>query len=369
MVAAASHARGAVDAMTVRDRLLEGELLPDRVVRAGIRQILRQRLREEARRRRLASFVAELRESPIAINTAAANAQHYEVPADFFGLVLGPHLKYSCGLWEQGVGAGGGTGDGLAASEEAMLRLTCQRAEIVDGQQILDLGCGWGSLTLYLAERFRSASIVAVSNSQSQRAFIEARCRARGLSNVSVVTADINAFDPCARNWQPQSGRGFDRVVSIEMFEHVRNYARLLARVSHWLKPTGKLFVHIFTHARFAYPYEVRDASDWMAEHFFTGGTMPSDTLLYHFQDDLRIEEHWRIDGTHYARTANAWLARMDANREAIDALFAQVYGAAAVQRWRARWRIFFMACAELFGFRNGTEWMVSHYRFSPARL
>lgn len=346
--------------MSLRDAILERDVLPDPLVRAGIRQILRQRLREERERDeyrqriKLERFVAQLRSSPIAVQTAAANAQHYDVPAEFFELVLGPRMKYSCGLWDDAPTDPAA----LPGAEEAMLAVTCERAELADGQRILELGCGWGSLTLYMAERFPGASIVAVSNSAAQRVFIERRAAERGLRNVRVLTADMNDFD--------SSGQ-FDRIVSVEMFEHMRNYATLLAMVAAWLAADGKVFIHIFSHRRFAYPYEVRGPSDWMAEHFFTGGTMPSDDLLYHFQDDVRIEAHWRISGTHYEHTANAWLAKMDANRAAIDEVFARVYGPDAVTKWRARWRMFFMACAELFGYRGGTEWMVSHYRLTRA--
>jgi cyclopropane-fatty-acyl-phospholipid synthase len=355
--------------INVRDQLLDRDVLPDAVVRAAIRQILKQRLRGEAKHATpLAQLVEDLRASPIAVHTQAANAQHYEVPAAFFERVLGPRMKYSCGYWEPGRAEG----SGLDAAEEAMLALTVERAQIADGQRILELGCGWGSLTLYMAERFPNCEIVAMSNSSSQRAFIDDRAAARRLTNVCSVTADMNSFDPIDIQSHAQTAaRGspsglFDRIVSVEMFEHMRNYARLLARIATWLTPEGKLFVHIFSHRRFAYPYETRGSSDWMAEHFFTGGMMPSDGLLYHFQDDLTIEGHWRVDGKHYQRTSDAWLANMDAHRDEIDRVLAGTYGPASA-RWRVRWRVFFMACAELFGYHDGDEWQVSHYRFHKA--
>jgi cyclopropane-fatty-acyl-phospholipid synthase len=337
--------------------LLERDVVPDPLIRAGIRTLLRSRLREESRLDRKSRFIDELRRSPIALHTAAANTQHYEVPAAFFELVLGPHLKYSSGYWAGGVRA-------LAAAEEAMLALTVERAAIENGHRILELGCGWGSLTLYMASRFPTSEIVAVSNSHSQRQFIEQRAAARRLRNVTVVTADMNDFAPPAH-------QRFDRVISVEMFEHMRNYQRLLARIAGWLAHDGRLFVHVFANRRFAYPFEARDSSDWMAEHFFTGGTMPSDDLLLHFQDDLALDAHWQVNGLHYARTCDAWLARMDAHREAIDEVLAATYGRAPetrereVRRWRTRWRIFFMACAELFRYDQGREWFVSHYRFA----
>lgn len=334
--------------------LLERGLVPDALVRARIRALLRQRLREEAEGgpeavwERYRARLAEWSAGPLAIATGDANAQHYEVPPAFFERVLGRRLKYSSGLWDEG------TRD-LDAAEEAMLALTAERARLADGQRILELGCGWGSLSLWMASHLPRATITAVSNSRDQRAFIEARAAALGLGNLRVVTADMNGFEP------PESG--WDRVVSVEMFEHMRNHRELLRRISGWLAPGGRLFVHIFTHRDFTYPFEAKDDSDWMARHFFTGGMMPSDGHLLNFQEHLALEDHWRVDGRHYQRTAEAWLVNQDTAREEILELFRGAYGAEAALRF-AYWRVFFMACAELWGHAEGSEWMVSHYRF-----
>jgi cyclopropane-fatty-acyl-phospholipid synthase len=334
--------------------LCERGLLPDPVTRFGMRRLLAERLRlesaggGEAEFERFRCRLAELRLSRVAIETQRANEQHYELPAEFFAAVLGPHLKYSCGLWETGV-------SDLAAAEERMLDLTCARAGITDGQEILELGCGWGSLTLWMASRYPRSRITAVSNSASQRQFILECAAARGLGNVTVITADVNDFEAAGR---------FDRVVSVEMFEHVRNYAVLMQRISGWLRPGGKLFVHIFCHERLMYPFTTERGDDWMGRHFFTGGLMPSRHTLLYFQHELRVEEQWQVSGRHYERTANAWLERMDARRDTIMPVLARAYGAAEAARWFQRWRMFFMACAELFGYRQGAEWMVAHYRF-----
>jgi cyclopropane-fatty-acyl-phospholipid synthase len=336
-------------------KLVEKGYVPDAWTRRGIRRLLKQRLRQEssptqdAERSRFESFVAELRHSPVAICTEDANNQHYEVPAAFFQRVLGPHLKYSCCLWDEGV-------SDLASAEAAMLSLTCRRAQLEDGQRILELGCGWGSLTLWMARRYPAATIVAMSNSASQREFILERASREGLRNVSVVTADINRFEP--------EGEPFDRVVSVEMFEHVRNHQMLLGRIQSWLTPAGKLFVHIFCHRRYAYAFETEGADNWMGRHFFTGGIMPSEDLLLQYQEDLALERRWRVEGTHYARTARAWLENLDRRRAELRPVLEETYGIHEAERWRVRWRLFFMACEELFGYGGGEEWVISHYRF-----
>lgn len=336
--------------------------IPDPLARMGMRRLISRRLRDEAnqngevRVERLQHFVDELRASPIAIHTGDANAQHYEVPAQFFHQHLGPRLKYSCCLYPTGEGD-------LATAEEAMLALYAERAGVADGQRILDLGCGWGSLSLWLAEHYPNAEIVGLSNSQGQRAWIMEQAQKRGFKNVEVVTGDIAEFEFPVGDVRA----GFDRIISIEMFEHMKNYGALLAKLRGWLRDSdSRLFVHIFAHKLLAYHFEDRSRDDWMTRYFFSGGTMPSESLLLHFQDNLRIERQWWVDGTHYERTSNQWLASMDANRDAILRTFRDSDYAAEAGIWFQRWRMFYMAVAELFGFDNGNEWGVAHYRFAP---
>jgi cyclopropane-fatty-acyl-phospholipid synthase len=336
--------------------MAERGLLPDPLLRWGIRHLCAQRLREEraggaqAQAARFQLQLAQLRATEVALHTDAANVQHYELPPEFFVHCLGPQLKYSSAYYPTGL-------ESLAQAEEAMLELYGRRAELADGQDILELGCGWGSLTLWMARRFRRARICAVSNSRFQREHIEGRCRELGLTNVTVVTRDVNRLElPAA---------AFDRCVSIEMFEHMRNYDTLLARIACWLRPQGKLFVHIFAHRTLMYPFATHGRDNWMGRHFFTGGLMPAtDTLLW-FQRDLQVEQHWQLDGGHYQRTANHWLQNQDQRRDEVMAVLERCYGSPYARLWFQRWRMFWMACAETFGYDRGQEWVVAHYRLT----
>ncbi|MES2690562.1 MAG: class I SAM-dependent methyltransferase [Bacteroidota bacterium] len=337
--------------------LLEKNLIPDPLIRKGIRDLLKQRLHDEnkgnveAQQAHLMALIEELKASPIAMNTADANEQHYEVPTEFYQYCLGKHLKYSSGYWNEGV-------QDINISEHDMLELTCQRAELKNGQDVLELGCGWGSLSLYMSAKYPTSNFTVVSNSRTQKQYIDEQAKQRGLNNLTVITSDINVLE---------LDRQFDRVVSVEMFEHMRNYQKLLKKVGDAMKPEGRLFVHIFTHKEFAYKFEVIDDTDWMSRYFFTGGMMPSDDLLFYFNDDVRVEKHWHVSGQHYQKTSEAWLSNMDAHKDQIMPLFEQTYGKAEAMKWWSYWRIFYMSCAELWGYNNGNEWLVSHYLFKKS--
>lgn len=332
--------------------------LPDGLVRAGMRALMRQRLRDEGihdgelRSRRFNALLDELQSSPIAIETDAANTQHYELPPAFFEAHLGPQLKYSCALYNTG-------SEPLAEAEKAMFACYAERAGLEDGQCILDLGCGWGSLSLWMAKCYPNARIVALSNSQGQRSWIEARAAERGLTNLSVHTGNIVDFEFADMS---EGGR-FDRVVSVEMFEHMKNYGLLLGKIARWMRPDAVLFVHIFAHRTLAYHFRVQTGTDWMSKYFFTGGTMPSEALLLHFQDDLRVTRQWWLSGMHYARTADHWLANLDAARSRLMPVFTQTYGERKAAVWFQRWRMFYLAVSTLFGYAGGNEWGVAHYR------
>ena len=335
-------------------KLAEKKFLPDLLIRLGIKRLCGQRLSEsstlglEALENSHQQWIDLLTESPVAIVPEKANEQHYEVPPLFFELVLGANLKYSSGYWPKGISS-------LDESEHEMLKITCERAELVDGQDILELGCGWGSLTCFMAQKFPNSKITAVSNSIDQRIFIEQKIGKLNLRNIKVVTADMNDFS---------TDEKFDQIISIEMFEHMRNYDELLKRIEGWLNLNGKLFVHVFSHKKISYPFEDKGEGDWMAREFFSGGQMPSHRLLMSFPDRMKIKKEWRVSGTHYEKTSLAWLRKMDTNKIEVLELFKTTYGEKDASEWFQRWRIFFMSCEVLFGFNEGSEWGVSHYLF-----
>jgi cyclopropane-fatty-acyl-phospholipid synthase len=339
------------------DKLIEQNKVPDFLLRKGIRKLLQQRLDDEnkgdveAQQAHLMSLIGHLKTSPIAVNTIDANQQHYEVPTQFYQYCLGKNLKYSSCYFKPGV-------TDLDTAEDDMLALTCLRAGLENGQHVLELGCGWGSLSLYMAAKYPRSKFTVVSNSRTQKMFIDLTAKDRGLKNLTVITADMNTF---------KIDEQFDRVVSVEMFEHMRNYTLLLKKVASFLKDDGKLFIHIFTHKEYAYLFEVIDDTDWMSKYFFTGGIMPSDDLMFYFNEDLVVKRHWHVNGTHYGKTAEAWLKNMDSHKAEIMPLFEETYGKDSAVKWWVYWRIFYMACAELWNYNDGNEWIVSHYLFQKS--
>ncbi|MBI1349176.1 methyltransferase domain-containing protein [bacterium] len=336
--------------------LVERGLVPDFITRAAIRRLCSERARlalNNTAHQETAEFIQSLAGEPLALCPEKANEQHYELPAEFFELMLGPRRKYSCCYFLTPETT-------LEAAEDEALSLTCQHAELENGHRILELGCGWGSLSLWMAEHYPDSQIVAVSNSQPQRQFIERKATQRALNNLRVITADVNALHP---------EQTFDRVVSVEMFEHLRNYEQMLQRIASWLNPDGKLFVHHFCHRRIAYPFEVEGPANWMGRYFFTGGLMPTADLLRHFSRDLSVIRQWHWNGMHYQRTADAWLRRLDEHRSEALRILEQTYGPRDVRRWFQRWRIFLLSVSELFGFARGEEWFVTHLLLEPTAV
>lgn len=335
-------------------KLSEQGLVPDPLIRRGIRNLLRKRLEEigagdiSSSAENIRNIVTGIQDSQIAELPHKANEQHYEVPSNFFRHTLGQQMKYSCAYWENGV-------ESLNEAETRALEITCERAQLSNGMDILELGCGWGSLSLYMAKKFPNSRILALSNSQSQGTYIRNTARANGYANLEVLTEDMNTFS---------SPTLFDRIVSVEMFEHMRNWHLLFERLSGWLQPEGKFFMHIFAHRNTPYFFQDRDANDWMSRHFFSGGIMPSLDLPLFIQNHLAIRERWIWDGQHYEKTCNAWLGNMDHHRDELWPLLEETYGRDFAKIWWMRWRMFFMACAELFGYQNGQEWLVGHYLF-----
>jgi len=336
------------------DSLIEQNKLPDFIIRIGVRYLLKQRLKDkiagdvEIQQQRFNELLEELKNSPIAVNDAAANQHNYELPVEFYQYCLGKHLKSSSAYWRSGVTA-------IDTAEEDMLELTCQRADLQNGQEVLELGCGWGSLSLFMSAKYPASTFTVVSNSTTQKAYIDQVAKDRNITNLTVITADMNTF---------QILQQFDRVVSVELFEHMRNYKVLLHKINGFLKEKGKLFVHIFTHETLAYKVEAKDESDWMRKYFFTAGLMPSNHLLTYFNDELVVDKLWVVNGMNYSKSSEAWLSNMDKHEKEIMVIFENIYGKDHAVKWWVYWRLFYIACAELFGYRNGNEWMVCHYLF-----
>jgi len=344
--------------LMIADRLLAWNAVPDsilrKIVRARVRRVQSSfdRLAPEDAEARETLLLERLESGPVTVCAEDANRQHYEVPPAFFALTLGPWFKYSCCYWPDGVAD-------LARAEELMLELTAERAGLSDGQSVLDLGCGWGSFALWAAERYPHSRILAFSNSDPQRRHIEQRARQRGLDNLRVATGDVSSFAPAER---------FDRVVSVEMLEHVRNHKVLFERIAGWLSPSGLFFAHVFCHRKHLYAYELDGEASWMTEHFFSGGIMPSWDYLTRYGESLSLVDRWQVEGSHYAKTLRAWLVNLDRSRNDVLPVLRHTYGPEQARLWLAYWRIFFIACEETFALDEGRSYFVGHYLFEAAR-
>ncbi|AZZ38289.1 SAM-dependent methyltransferase [Bdellovibrio sp. qaytius] len=337
-------------------RGIDKGLVPDPIIRLGIRNLLKQRLKDmheqdsKAGGHFINTHANLLRESPLAIMTKQANEQHYEVPTKYYELCLGQHKKYSSCYWDESTTT-------LEQAEQKALDISIERAEIKDGMRILELGCGWGSLSLELARRFPNSPVTVVSNSTTQKQFIDSKAKERGFKNLTVLTRDLGKEE----NYNFGDEK-FDRVMSIEMMEHLRNYEKFFSLVSKAMKSDAKMFVHIFTHKTTPYYFETEGEDNWMGKYFFSGGQMPARNLFDQFNKNLTVSQKWDWNGTHYQKTLEAWLEKMDQNEDQVRVLFKNTYGAENVELWVNRWRVFYMACSELFGFNGGNEWAVTHY-------
>lgn len=333
---------------------LERNLLPDALVRRLTRLLLASRLRSgykpsaELQLSSLLHFAHSLEEMPIAIKTEDPKSQHYELPTSFFKLVLGKNLKYSCCYFPD-------KSSTLEDAENAMLEMYCKRAQVEDGHSVLDIGCGWGSLSLYISQKYTNCRITGICNSKTQKAYIEEQCQELQLQNVEIIVADISTLEMEAT---------YDRIFSIEMFEHMKNYKDLLKKISGWMKHDSLLFVHHFCHKAFAYHFEDKSDDDWITRYFFSGGTMPAANLLLYFQEDVSVVDHWLVNGKHYAQTSEEWLKRMDKNLASIKPIMESTYGKDSAVKWTVYWRTFFISVAELFGYNDGEEWMVALFHF-----
>ena len=334
--------------------LLSRGLIPDFLLRRGVRSQGKQRLAMMVKgnlSNDYEKFLKEASSGEIAVHTDDANNQHYEVDSEFFQYCLGKNLKYSSCYWDENTSS-------LDQAEDNMLELYCKRADVKDGMDILDIGCGWGSLSLFLANKYPNANITGISNSSSQKLFIDKEASKRNLRNLKIITSDINDF---------KSSKKFDRIISIEMFEHTKNSKKLLDSIDSWLNPKGCFFMHDFAHKNNPYYFDKDQNNAWMAKYFFTGGMMPNHNLFRDLESNLNYQKSWMLSGTHYEKTSNAWLNKMDHNREKILTLFKENSDIKTAKRNFHFWRLFFIACAEIFGYANGSEWCVSHHLFNKS--